>query len=133
MNGTLPIWANIAQVISLPIAILALILQAMAYFSPNPPTKQINQFITKIRPALPYVFLTAISFWLGTTITSFSEDRNSNMPNEIQDTKIALEQTNVAQKEMISAMQTDITKIETITPQLIEVTREVRVEATREI
>ncbi|MFN8459000.1 MAG: hypothetical protein U0401_30860 [Anaerolineae bacterium] len=72
MNENLQYWANLSQVISLPIAVLSLILMLLQYFYPQPPLffKPLWQ---RLRLFLPYIFVAALSFLLGARFFSTPE------------------------------------------------------------
>jgi hypothetical protein len=64
MSDDLQLWANMAQVLSLFVAILALILQIASWIRPTPPS--VEPIMRRIRPLLPYLFIAGLAFWLGT-------------------------------------------------------------------
>jgi hypothetical protein len=110
MSDNIPIWADVAQVVSLPVAILALLLQIVAYFYPSPPRTLIAQTISKIRPFLPYVFIAAVFFWLGATLFN-SQPPTTSSQDSVQGTIVALESTNTAQQHEIATANARITEV----------------------
>jgi hypothetical protein len=64
-GSDLQFWANIAQIVSLPVAILALALQVMTWLVPEPFSSGFLSLIHKARPILSYIVVVATSFWLG--------------------------------------------------------------------
>lgn len=64
MSESLQAWANIAQIISLPIAVLSLIIAILTWL--NPPRSAITAFFNRVRPYLLTISIAAFTFWLGT-------------------------------------------------------------------
>lgn len=93
MNDSLQFWANVAQILSLPVSILALILTGVTWIFPTPAS--MRPFIRRIRPLLSYIAIAAFFLWLGTRVP-FS---NSPTPSGLQATNTALQAT-------ITALQT---------------------------
>lgn len=69
-SDTLQYWANVAQLASLFIAILAFVLQIITWGKPTRPS--IMPFLRWLRPAFPYIFVASLFFWLGTQVSRFS-------------------------------------------------------------
>lgn len=71
MSANLEFWSKWADILSLLVAILSLVLAIIAWICPDPNHKQI---LKRIKPILPYIFIAALSFWVGTRI---------NIPGEV--------------------------------------------------
>jgi hypothetical protein len=110
MNDNLPVWANIAQVISLPLAIVALIIQIASYFLPRHQPIQLAQAFAKVRPFLPYIIAASISFWLGSSLFGRSQNDVLPIPN-FQSTITALNSTSVAQVSELQTTYPQLTKV----------------------
>jgi hypothetical protein len=108
MSDNLPIWANIAQIISLPIAVIALILQIADYVYPK---TQIAQAISKVRPFLPYIIVSAISFWLGSYIFGRTQNEPTVPRPDLQETVIAINSTSVAQAAELQTARVELTNV----------------------
>jgi hypothetical protein len=64
MRESLQEWANIAQILSLPIAVLSLIVAILTWL--NPPQPAVAAFFHRVRPYLLTISIAAFTFWLGT-------------------------------------------------------------------
>lgn len=93
MKDSLQFWANVAQILSLPISILALIFTGITWFFPTP--TNMRHFIHRIRPLLSYIAFASFFLWLGTRIPAFISPSSGD-----------LQATNTALQATINALQT---------------------------
>lgn len=87
MTGDLQLWANIAQIVSLLLAVLALALQVVTWLYPTRPA--FTPLVRLMRRVLPFVFTAAAFFWLGTRTLAGSVQPEQ----ELQATNTALRAT----------------------------------------
>ncbi|MEM8613786.1 MAG: hypothetical protein AAGF93_17305 [Cyanobacteria bacterium P01_H01_bin.105] len=78
-TDTLQYLANLAQVISFPIACLALILQIASWLIPSPLAFRLSPSFQRLRSILPYVVVAASSFWLGSRYFSSPNQTNQSI------------------------------------------------------